>query len=456
MKLPLVIIGNGAAAAEAVLALRSHGYDGKIHLFADNHHAPYNPMLGTYLVSGAVSLEQAFPFGDERRFYGGNRVTTHLGEAIASLDPTEQMIVAADGTSYAYDRCLVACGARPAIPPVPGLREALGTRTARPGGQPGGQDENWRSGRRVFTMRTLADALELKAAVERLRARPGRPARAAILGASLVGVKVAATLRNMGLRVCLIERESGILPLLAHPECARVMETHLVEEGYELRMGATLTSVDMAPVVGAGRGIVRLDFGAVPGGASSHPPGEAACEDRAPHEDVDFVVVCTGTRPSLGFLTPGSVNIGQGILVDEQLRSSVPSLYAAGDVAQGRNLMSGRHEIIGLWASARYQGRAAGRSLAGVPARYQGSVPHNITHVGRLLFASVGCMHDYDTMAVCRDRDGMQVRVRQNGRLAGVNLLGCCLSAGTIKQAFLKAAIGATTEMEATWTSFNT
>ena len=71
--LPITIIGNGGAAAEAVLALRANGYRGEIHLFADNQHAPYNPMLGTYLVSGRLPLERAFPFGDATAFYGATR-----------------------------------------------------------------------------------------------------------------------------------------------------------------------------------------------------------------------------------------------------------------------------------------------------------------------------------------------------------------------------------------------
>ena len=101
-------------------------------------------------------------------------------------------------------------------------------------------------------------------------------------------------------------------------------------------------------------------------------PGGTACEESATQDEVDLVVVCTGNRPALGFLTPGQVDIGRGILVDEQMRSSVPTLYAAGDVAQGKNVLSGRHEIIGLWSSARYQGRAAGRSLAGASDRVSG------------------------------------------------------------------------------------
>jgi NADPH-dependent 2,4-dienoyl-CoA reductase/sulfur reductase-like enzyme len=447
LRVPLAIVGNGAAAAEAVLALRANGYEDDIHLFSENQRAPYNPMLGTYIVSGAIPAERAFPFGSEREFYGANRVTAHLGHAVMALDSTEQMLTTADGSSYRYDRCLVASGAHPSVPPVPGLREALTAPVAE---------------RRAFTMRTLDDALDLKDAVDKLRTRPGKPARAAVIGASFVGVKVAEALRALGLRVCLIERETGILPLSAHPECARLLQAHLLEEGYDLRLGAALAGIDASAGGGAARGggtaraatPVRLDFGALPGAADPGGAGGTACDDGAPQEDVDLVVVCTGTRPSLGFLTPGQVDTGEGILVDEQLRSSVPTLYAAGDVAQGKNLMSGRHEVIGLWASARCQGRAAGRSLAGAPSEYRGSVPHNISHVGRMVFASVGCLNEYDEMTLCRDGDAAQVRVWQEGRLRGVNLLNCCLSAGAVKQALLRAATGAMAETEVTWTTF--
>jgi NADPH-dependent 2,4-dienoyl-CoA reductase/sulfur reductase-like enzyme len=439
VRIPLAIIGNGAAAAEAVLALRANGYGGEIHLFADNRHAPYNPMLGTYLVAGVIPLERAFPFGDERGFYGGNRVAAHLGQAVVRLDAAEQTLATTGGSAYQYDRCLVASGARPSVPPIPGLREAL----AQP------QSATPPRERRVFTIQTLDDVLSLRQAVDDLRSRGGRPPRAAVVGASFAGVKIAAVLHDMGLQVCLVEREPYILPLSAHVECARVMQDHLLKEGYELRLGAALASVE------TGGTAVRLNFGALPGAADPGGAGGTACEESPTQMEVDLVVVCAGARPALGFLAPGQVDTGLGVLVDERMRSSIPSLYAAGDVAQGKNLMSGRHEIIALWSSARYQGRAAGRSLAGAPVEYRGSVPHNITHVGHMLFASVGDLKDYDRMAVCSEGDTMQVRVWQDERLAGVNLLNCCHSAGAMKQALLKAATGAVTETEATWISFN-
>jgi phenylglyoxylate dehydrogenase epsilon subunit len=442
VNVPIAIIGNGGAAAEAVMALRANHYEGEIHLFADNDHAPFNPMLSPYLVAGELPCQQAFPFGDRETFYDGNRVTAHLGQPVVSLDAEARVLTTGSGETYEYERCLVATGARPVVPPISGLREALAASEAA------GALE-----RRVFTLQTLADALALKHAVDRWRSGAGsgaqEPPRAAVVGASFAGVKIAAVLHEIGFQVTLIERETSILPLSAHPDCARIMETRLLEEGYRLRLGAALTGVVPGPDG------VRLDFGALPGAADPGGAGGTACEESPTQETADLVVVCAGTRPSLGFLAPGQIATGVGILVDEQMRSNIPTLYAAGDVAQGKNLLSGRHEIIGLWASARYQGRAAGRSLAGAPSNYPGSVPHNITHVGRMLFASVGCMNDYDRMVVCSEGDTYQVRVWQDGRLAGVNLVDCCLSAGVIKQAVLRAATGATSDTEATWTSFN-
>ncbi len=440
--LPIAIVGNGGAAAEAVLALRANGWTGDIHLFTDNAHAPYNPMLGTYVVSGKLPLEKAFPFGSGSAFYDANRVTAHLEEPVTRIDTEARELTTARGT-YRYERCLVASGARPAVPPVAGLREAL----AHPGAE-----------RRVFALQTVDDALALRRAIDGLRAgvrgaAAGGALRAAVLGASFAGVKIAEVLHGLGFQVTLIEREASVLPLAAHPEAARILEAHLKGEGFRLRLGAALAGVGLPEDFSVPGAAIRLDFGALPGAADPGDPG-TACEDGAEREETDLLVVCAGNRPALDFLAPGQVDVGRGILVDDQMRSSAPGLYAAGDVAQGKNLLSGRHEIIGLWSSARYQGRAAGRSIAGQPSGYPGGIPHNITHVGRMLFASMGCVDDYDTVTTTDDGGSRQVRLWRDGRLVGLNILDDCLSAGVMKQAFSRMATGATGDLEATWTSF--
>lgn len=467
MNLPVAVIGNGAAAAEAVIALRENGFVGDIHVFADNDHAPYNPMLGTYLVAGKIPLEQAFPFGDHRAFYEANRVTFHASEPVTEIDAVARTMHTSLGATHSYDNCLVASGARPAVPPVAGLREALVLDAAQESADsanlhkhtvPAGGDE--RLPRRIFTIQTLGDVQGLKMAAETVCTTATREPQAAVVGASFAGVKIASVLHDMGMHVTFIEREPSILPLSAHPDCARLLERHLREEGYQLRLGAALSAVSPQATG------VRLDFGSLPGAAQpGGMAGGTACEDGEAQQEVDLVVVCTGNRPSLSFMKPGQVDIGTGILVNDDMRSSIPTLYAAGDVAQGKNLLSGRHEIIGLWASARLQGRAAGRSMAGAPAEYRGGVPNNITHVGNLLFASVGCLREYDQIEISDgngSHDGatlagqhFELRAWQEGRLVGVNYVGRCLDVGVAKHALLKAAIGATQEMEATWTKFN-
>ena len=94
-------------------------------------------------------------------------------------------------------------------------------------------------------------------------------------------------------------------------------------------------------------------------------------------------------------------------------------------------------------------------TFPGAPSGYPGGLPHNITHVGHLMFASMGCVDDYDEVTITHDEDSWQVRLSREGRLVGVNLIDCCLSAGVMKQAFLRAATGTTSDLEATWTSFN-
>jgi NADPH-dependent 2,4-dienoyl-CoA reductase/sulfur reductase-like enzyme len=444
--LPVAVIGNGGAAAEAVTALRANGHAGDIHLFADNDHPPYNPMLGTYLVSGKLPLERAFPFDGRGAFYETHRVTAHLDTSVAHLDADAREFTTAAGDAYRYERCLVATGARPSVPPIPGLREALaaGAGDGAGGGAP----------RRVFTLQTLDDALALKASVSEVLVGGGaaaQPPRAAVVGASFAGVKIAEVFHGLGFQVVLIEREASILPLAAHPEAARTMEAHLLREGYELRLGAALAGVREDGASGR----LRLDFGALPGAADPGAADGTACEDSAAQDEADLLVVCTGNRPALSFLTPGQVDMGVGILVDEQLRSSAPGLWAAGDVAQGKNVLSGRHEVIGLWSSARYQGRAAGRAMCGTVSGYPGGLPHNITHVGHMLFASVGCVNEYDEVTITQMDGGRQVRLSQDGRLVGINFVDCCSSAGVIKQAFTRAAMGETSALETTWTSFS-
>jgi NADPH-dependent 2,4-dienoyl-CoA reductase/sulfur reductase-like enzyme len=137
------------------------------------------------------------------------------------------------------------------------------------------------------------------------------------------------------------------------------------------------------------------------------------------------------------------------------MQSSVPGLYAAGDVAQGVNLLTGRRELIGLWASACSQGRCAGRNLADRPDEYPGGVPSNVVHFFDSLFVAIGDARtaaagievvDPDARTYCR-------LAEESGRLVGVNLLDCCRPAGMLRQAIVRG-LGQTASARLDWAEF--
>ena len=107
-------------------------------------------------------------------------------------------------------------------------------------------------------------------------------------------------------------------------------------------------------------------------------------------EEADLLVMCIGVKANTGFIDRKQVAVDRGILVDGYMRTSMPGLYAAGDVAQGKNLLSGESEMIGLWNNARYQGRTAGRNMAGRNEFFPGNIPHNITHFMGMDFVGIG------------------------------------------------------------------
>ena len=382
-----VVVGNGPAAVHACRALRERGYVGAIHLFSDHAEPPSNPMLTPYYLAGSLEREACFPFGG-REGYEALEVEAHLGAPVVALDASAHTVGTAGGYRMAYDRCLVASGASPVLPPIPGLE-----------------------GPGVFTLRTMGDADRLRQAL-RAGAR-----RAVVVGASLVGLKATEALRTRGLDVVLLDIAPHVLPLAAGEACARRIEARLAENGVDLRLGCALVAVSR----GHEAGTPEIG-GTADGGVRAQLSDGSALR-------ADLMVVATGVRPNLDFMRPGQVECDAGLIVDDYLRTSAPDLFAAGDVAQAPNLLTGRPEIVGLWANACLQGRTAGRNMAAAAVRsardaplggptgfttaaeaYPGSVPGNVLHFFGMTFAGIGGP-------------------------TGTNLLGDCTGAGVMRGA---------------------
>ncbi len=388
-KIPIAIIGNGGAAAEAVIALRSKGYGGEIHMFSDTDLAPYNPMLVTYYASGKLERTGMFPYG--QNFYGDYCVTFHDKEPVTAVDAEAKTLTTESGEVYSYEKCLVATGAVPFVPlPIP-------------------EDDFVKS--RILTARTVEDSEELKAALE------GKTGRVLVIGASMIGIKAAEAFLKYGFEVCFADLAKHIFPLAAHPRCSELIEDYLRNKGVDLRFGTTVNKLS------AEDGKIKAEF-----------------TDEGPAETVDWIVACVGVRPNIPFLNKEQVNIDRGILVNEKMETNCPDLYAAGDVAQGRDILSGRDMIIGLWANARYQGRCAGENMLGIPAVYRGTLPHNMTHFMDQDFVGVGYLNEEDEFFEDYDPEaGTYCRfVWKDGKLTGINLLNLPEISGILKNYLTK------------------
>lgn len=391
----IAIVGNGAAAAECLLSLRKHGYTGAIDLYAAGELPVYNPMLTSYYAAGKIPYAMMFPYGNDFSLFETHGATLHKNTPIARVNAASRALVSQAGEVFSFDQCLIATGAKAFVPPFPGAE-----------------------GPRVFTLRTVADAVRLHAALAE------KPKSALVVGASMVGIKLVELFERAGVQCCLADMAPHIFPLAAGKECARFIEGRLRKRGIRLRFSAAIERAEERP--GGG---VRASF-----------------KDSDEPEEADILLVCVGVRANTALVDPDEIDVQQGILVDERMRTSAPGVFAAGDVAQGYNLLTGQKQVIGLWANARSQGRTAGANIAGVHKEYRGEVLHNITRFCGMDFVGMGEVHEYDySRKAVSDCHWAQLFYR-DGRLCGANFLDKFEDCGVLKHLLVKSLAGAARE----------
>lgn len=236
------------------------------------------------------------------------------------MDAAAQRLTLQDGRSNAYDRLLLATGAAAILPDIPGL----------PG--PG-----------TFVLRTLADAQALAEAARRAK-------QAVIIGAGRVGLKAALALRQRGLEVTIVEQGPGLAPMQFDREASDLLVSALTGQGLRLLFGQTVTEVQRT---------------------GDRLTGATLADGRVLEAQV--IVAAVGVRPNVELARQAGLAVKQGIVVDRQLRTSAPEIYAAGDVAETTDLVTGQSLVSGLWTNAVEMGRIAGRNMAGAAQEYPGA-----------------------------------------------------------------------------------
>ncbi len=299
-----VIIGGGLAGAKAAAALRAEGFGGRVVLVAAEPRLPYErpPLSKSYLAGES-------PFTDaqvhDAEYYAAHSIELLTGTEATAIDAGERRVTLTGGRELAYDRLLLAPGAVPRRPPIPGATGAL-------------------------TLRSVADADAIRAVVD-------GGGRLAVIGAGWIGSEVAATARGLGAEVTMIERAASPLQAVLGAELgaffARLHRAH----GVELLTGAQVAAI--------GAGGVELADGRTIA--------------------ADAVVLGVGVAPDVALAEAAGIAIDDGIAADALLRTSAADVFVAGDAAAAEHPRYGRRVRTEHWDNAIAQGEAAARSMLG-------------------------------------------------------------------------------------------
>jgi nitrite reductase (NADH) large subunit len=375
-----LIIGNGVAGNAAAENIRKHDPEGKITVFSrESQPFYYVPALPEYL-AGAKAADQIIihPQG----WYDRHRIDLHLNTRITQIDSARKFVETDQGERFPFDKLLLATGGNSFVPPMQGADS------------PG-----------VFTLRTLTDADRIKQAAA--------PAKTAVLiGGGLLGLEAGNGLRQMGLKVLVVEFFPRLLPRQLDAAGAAILQRQMEDMGFTFHLGAKTREIAAGP-----DGLtVNLESGEQLKG--------------------DLVLISAGVRPDLSLAQALGLDIDKGVKVDDTMKTSRDSIYAAGDLIEHRG------RFYGIWPAAMEQGAVAGAAMTGQAAKYEGTLPSNVLKVvGVDLVAAGDIDADSKLTAVVHTDSAKKIYrklVIRDNLLVGAILLGDIRGSAEIQAAIRK------------------
>jgi NADPH-dependent 2,4-dienoyl-CoA reductase/sulfur reductase-like enzyme len=311
----ILIVGGGLASARVVKAYREAGGSDDVVLVSADTVVPYHrPPLTKGYLRGEVERDNVLV--EPEPFYAEQRVDVRLGARVTAIDTAAKTAVV-DGERLPYGRLVIASGAVP-----------------RPLGATGEDLDG------VHLYRRLADASAVREAAASAN-------RVLVVGGSFIGMETTASLRMRGVEVTQVELGKGLFGVFRAPRLSESLLRLYRAEGVDV-------------VLEDGIAEFRARDGRL-GGAVTQNGREVEAE---------LAIVGVGVTPATGFLEGSGIALDDGVIVDEDFRSSVDGVFAVGDVARFHDPVFGHQRRIEHWSNANYQGTQLGRALAGDDARY--------------------------------------------------------------------------------------
>ena len=358
----IVIVGGGAAGFAAAEMLRRRGYGGSIVMVSSDAAPPVDrPNLSKDYLAGSAP-EDWLPLRPDD-FYGESKIDLRLATEVAAIDVKQHQIRCANGASLDYDRLLLATGAEPVRLPVPSADLP-----------------------HVHTLRSLADCRAIIADTKSAK-------RVLVIGASFIGLEAAAALRSRNIEVHVVAPETRPMERVLGPQLGDFIRALHEEHGVVFHLGETVTAFD-------GRRATLKGGGAL---------------------ETDVVVVGVGVRPRLALAEQAGLTMDRGVVVDAYLRTSVPDIYAAGDIARWPDPHSGAAIRVEHWVVAERQGQTAARNMLGADERFD-AVPFFWSQHYDVPINYVGHAEQWDEIAIDGSAAAKDcvVRYKSKGRVLAV------------------------------------
>ena len=356
-----LIIGNGTAAVGCVEGIRTVDREGGITVVSGEGRPVYSRPLISYYLEGKTDAERMKYRPDS--FYEDNGCRLVYGTAV-SIDPEGKTVALEDGTVLPYDELCVAAGSRPFVPPMEGLDKV----------------------KNKFGFMTFDDALSLESALT-------KESRVLIVGAGLIGLKCAEGIKNRVGSVTVCDLADRVLSSILDAGCAATVQRHLEANGISFLLGDTA---------------VRFEE-------------NSAFMKSGKTVEFDILVLAVGVRANAELVKNAGGNTGRGISVDVKMRTSLPSVYAAGDCAEGFDASTGTKRVLAILPNAYMQGRTAGINMAGGDAVFDSAIPMNsIGFFGLHVMTAGSCDGE---MTEEKTDEGLKRFFTRNGRLTGFMLI---------------------------------
>ncbi|MFH1639725.1 MAG: FAD-dependent oxidoreductase, partial [Chloroflexota bacterium] len=383
-----LIIGNSAGGISAAAAIREVDQTGRITIVSDEPYAVYSrPLIADYLAGKRGIDDISYRAAG---LHEGDNILTLSGKHAVKLDSAGHQVSLANGDSITWEKLLLATGGVPIVPAMPG-RERKG----------------------VFTFTTLDNARNIRSYLDHEMNGIMREQVVVVIGGGLIGMSVSEALTECGIRVVVVEMKDYLLNTILDAESGGIAAAAVKSAGVRIVTGHTVSVIN----------------GETDGAVSS------VTLDDGSRISCRMVVVAIGVRPNTALVAGTAIKTDRGILVDRHMATSIPGIYACGDVAQAYDFVLGSERLSPVWPNACLGGRTAGLNMAGMDVAYPGGTPMNSIKYFGLEMATAGVVNPADDSYEIVKGTGKNVfrkLVLKEGRICGMVFAGNVEKCGVI------------------------